>query len=147
MPLSTTLRGYRIGGRFIWNVLLRSSDDSPASRDALLRAAEVIWTVVDDFSEALSDAFRDAIAERARHDTQVRTAVLASVLDGSLGDGPALWEAAVTLGLPHQGHFLVIAAESRQSGDEPLPRVEQLLRGQDVRSAWLLGCTNGRSAS
>jgi len=138
MPLPTTLRGYRIGGRFVWNVLLRNSDSTAAAREALLRAAEVIWTVVDDFSEALSDAFREAIADQTRHDTQVRTAVLISILDGSLGDGPALWEAAIALGLPHDGDFLVVAAEVRQPGKEPLQRVEQALGGSGVRSAWLL---------
>jgi len=138
MPLAVTLRGYRIGGRFVWNVLVRHSDRSEAARDALLRAAEVIWAVIDDYSESLSDAFRDAIADSARRDTQVRTAVLGSVLDGSLGDGPALWEAATVLGLPHQGTFLVVAAETRQAADEPLPRVEFALRSREVGSVWRL---------
>ena len=148
MPLAVTLRGYRIGGRFVWNVLVRSSDRSAAAREALLQAAEVIWAVIDDYSEALSDAFRDAgaataspetlDADQSRRDTRVRTAVLGSVLDGTLGDGPALWEAATTLGLPLQGTFLVVAAETRQTADEPLPRVEQALRGREVGSVWRL---------
>jgi hypothetical protein len=33
MPLVTTLRGYRIGGGFSWNVLVRSADHSAASRE------------------------------------------------------------------------------------------------------------------
>ena len=119
-------------------MLVRSSDRSAAAREALLQAAEVIWAVIDDYSEALSDAFRDAIADQTRRDTQVRTAVLGSVLDGSLGDGPALWEAATMLGLPHQGTFVVVAAETTQTTDEPLPRVEQALRGRDVASVWRL---------
>ena len=138
MPLPATLRGYRIGGRFVWNVLLRSADHTAASREALLQAAEVIWALIDDYSEALTDAFRETIADQARHDTQVRTAVLDSILGGSLGDGPALWDAASTLGLPSRGGFVVVVAETRQSGDEPLPRVEQALREQDVSSAWRL---------
>jgi hypothetical protein len=138
MPLPATLRGYRIGGRFVWNVLLRCSDHTAASREALLQAAEVIWALIDDYSEALTDAFRETIADQARHDTQVRTALLDSILGGSLGDGPALWDAATTLGLPSRGDFVVVVAETRQSGDEPLPRVEQALREQDISSAWRL---------
>ena len=138
MPLAATLRGYRIGGRFIWNVLVRSADQDAAAREALLQAAAAIWTVVDDYSEVLSDAFRDAIADQARRDTQLRTAVLTSILDGGLGDGPALWDAATALNLPHRGVFVVIAAEVGQPGDEPLPRVEQILRGLNVSSAWRL---------
>jgi PucR C-terminal helix-turn-helix domain/GGDEF-like domain len=136
IPLEMTLRGFRIGGRFIWNVLVRSADHSAASREALLQAAEVIWAMIDDYSEILISAVRDTLAEQARRDTQLRTAVLDTVLDGSLGDGPALWEAATMIGLPHLGTFIVVVAEARQSGDEPLPRVEQSLRARDVRSAW-----------
>ncbi len=102
MPLAVTLRGYRIGGRFIWNVLLRSSDDSPASRDALLRAAEVIWTVVDDFSEALSDAFRDAIAERAL--------VRQREHGGRLPEGRPVTQAAVQDTAQHRRAHLGVAA-------------------------------------
>lgn len=138
MPLATTLRGYRIGGRFIWNVLLRNSDHTAASDEALLQAAEVVWAMIDDYSEILSDAVRETIADQARRDTQVRTAVLDSILDGSLEDGPAMWEAAGMLGLPQQGVFVVVAAETRQPGDEPLPGVEQALRARDISSAWRL---------
>jgi len=138
MPLATTLRGYRIGGRFIWNVLLRNSDHTAASDEALLHAAEVVWAMIDDYSEILSDAVRETSAEQARRDTQVRTAVFDSILDGSLGDGPAMWEAASMLGLPQQGVFVVVAAETRQPGDEPLPGVEQALRARDIRSVWRL---------
>lgn len=138
MPLATTLRGYRIGGRFIWNVLLRSAEHTPAAHEALLQAAEVIWAIIDEYSEILSDAVRETIAEQVRRDTQMRTAVLDSVLDGSLGDGPAMWEAASTLGLSRRGVFVVVVAETKQPGDEPLPGVEQALRGRDVRSAWRL---------
>ena len=138
MPLATTLRGYRIGGRFIWNVLLRNSDHTAASREALLQAAEVIWAMIDDYSEILSDAVRETIAEQTRRDTQVRTAVLDSILDGSVGDGPMMWEAAATLGLPPRGDFAVVAAETRQPGDEPLPSVEQAMRAREISSAWRL---------
>jgi DNA-binding PucR family transcriptional regulator len=34
--------------------------------------------------------------------------------------------------------FLIVAAETRQTADEPLPRVEQALRGADVGSVWRL---------
>jgi DNA-binding PucR family transcriptional regulator len=42
------------------------------------------------------------------------------------------------LALPHQGTFVVVAAETTQTIDEPLPRVEQALRGRDVGSVWRL---------
>ena len=138
MPLPTTLRGYRIGGRFVWNVLLRNSDQTPASREALLQAAEVIWALIDDYSEALTDAVRETIADQARHDTHVRTAVLDSILGGNLGEGPALWDAATTLGLPSRGGFVVVVAETRQSGDEPLPGLNRRCanRASGPRGSW-----------
>jgi len=42
------------------------------------------------------------------------------------------------LGLPHQGTFLVVSAETRQAADEPLPRVEIALRSREVGSVWRL---------
>jgi hypothetical protein len=138
IPLEMTLRGYRIGGRFIWNVLLRNADRNAAAMEALLPAAEVVWAMIDDYSEILTESVRETIADQARRDTQLRTAVLGNILDGSLGDGPTLWEAATVLGLPHRGIFVVVAAETRQPGAEPLPRVEQALRARGVRSGWRL---------
>jgi PucR C-terminal helix-turn-helix domain/GGDEF-like domain len=136
IPLSALLSAYRIGGRFIWELLVEHAD--PGEQDTLLRSAADIWAVSDDLAEAATDAYRGASADRARHDSQLRSALLNSLLDGKLGDGARLWESAALLKLPQHGSFVVVAAECPSPGEEALPRVEELLRRHDVVSAWRL---------
>jgi hypothetical protein len=136
IPLSALLSAYRIGGRLIWELLVEHAD--PGEQDTLLRSAADIWAVSDDLAEAATDAYRGASADRARHDSQLRSALLNSLLDGKLGDGARLWESAALLKLPQHGSFVVVAAECPSPGEEALPRVEELLRRHDVVSAWRL---------
>ena len=138
MPLPTTLRAYRIGGRFIWDVLRRHTDTSAVSQEALLQAAGDVWAIIDDYSEAVSAAFRETLADQARRDTEVRTAVLSSVLEGHFADPSQLGDAANILQLPRRGTYIVVAARTRAAGTEPLPRAEQVLRRLEIPSAWRL---------
>jgi PucR C-terminal helix-turn-helix domain/GGDEF-like domain len=138
MPLPTILRAYRIGGRYVWDTLVEHAKDSDESRDALLGAAADVWMIIDDYSVALTEAYRATMAERARRDTRVRTAMLNTLLDGHAGEGSRLWEAAAALRMPHHGSFVVVAAETPALGDEALPGVEAVLRQADVVSAWRL---------
>ena len=98
----------------------------------------MIWAVIDDYLGNPQRRLPGCDRRSARRDTQVRTAVLGSVLDGSLGDGPALWEAATVLGLPHQGTFLVVAAEPGDGATSRSPGWSSALRAREVGSAWRL---------
>jgi hypothetical protein len=136
VPLSAVLQAFRIGGRLVWELLIEHAD--PDAQDTLLRCAADIWAVSDDLAEAATEAYRGTSADLARHDRQLRSALLDSLLDGKLGDGTRLWESAALLKLPQQGTFVVVAAECPAPGDEALPRVEELLRRRDLVSAWRL---------
>ena len=138
VPLPAILHAYRIGGRYIWETFLAQAGPSAPVREALLQAAAEIWAIIDEYSEAVTEAYRETLAERVRRSTQARTAVVSSLLDGQLGDGSRLWETAATLRLPHQGTFVAVAAETAAVGDEALPGVESALRVADVASAWRL---------
>lgn len=138
VPLPAILHAYRIGGRYIWETFLAEAGPSAPAREALLQAAAEIWAIIDEYSEAVTEAYRETLAERVRRSTQARTAVVSSLLDGQLGDGSRLWETAATLRLPHQGTFVAVAAETAAAGDEALPGVERTLRVADVPSAWRL---------
>ncbi|HEY7050094.1 MAG TPA: helix-turn-helix domain-containing protein [Jatrophihabitantaceae bacterium] len=136
VPLSALLQAFRIGGRLVWDLLLEHADDG--AQDALLRCAADIWAVSDDLAAAATGAYRATSADRARHDQQLRSALLNGLLDGRLGDGTQLWESAAALKLPQHGTFLVVAAECASPGAEALPGAEDLLRRYDVVSAWRL---------
>ena len=136
VPLSALLQAYRMGGRFVWDLLVEHADEH--AQDALLRCAADIWAVTDDLAAAATEAYRGTSADRARHDRQLRSALLNGLLDGKLGDGTHLWESAAALKFPQHGTFVVVAAECPAPGDEALPGVEDILRRHDVVSAWRL---------
>ncbi|HZE48403.1 MAG TPA: helix-turn-helix domain-containing protein [Jatrophihabitantaceae bacterium] len=136
VPLSAVLPAFRIGGRLVWELLVEHADHE--AQDTLLRCAADIWAISDDLAEAAADAYRGASADRARHDRQLRSALLNGLLDGQLGDGARLWESAAALKLPQQGTFVVVAAECPSPGEEALPGIEDVLRRNDVLSAWRL---------
>jgi PucR C-terminal helix-turn-helix domain/GGDEF-like domain len=136
VPLSALLQAFRVGGRLIWELLVENADE--AAQDALLRCAADIWAVSDDLAAAATDAYRGTSADRARHDRQLRSALLNGLLDGQLGDSAHLWESAAALKLPQHGMFVVVAAECPSPGEEALRGVEDLLRRHDVVSAWRL---------
>jgi hypothetical protein len=136
VPLSALLQAFRVGGRLVWELLVEHADEH--AQDALLRCAADIWAVTDDLAAAATEAYRGTSADRARHDRQLRSALLNGLLDGKLGDGSHLWESAAALKLPQHGTFVVVTAECPSPGEEALPGVEDLLRRRDVVSAWRL---------
>jgi hypothetical protein len=138
VPLPAILHAYRIGGRYVWDTLVAHAEDNDAAREALFRTAGDVWTIIDDYSEALIEAYRETIADQARHNLQVRNAALTNLLDGDPGDGSRLWESAAMLNLPHQATFVVVAAETPHAGAEALPGVDETLRRHHIASAWLL---------
>jgi hypothetical protein len=136
VPLSALLQAFRVGGRLVWELLVEHADDH--AQDALLRCAADVWAVSDDLAAAATAAYRTTSADRARHDQQLRSALLNGLLDGQLGDGAQLWESAAALKLPQHGTFVIVAAECPAPGSEALPGIEDLLRRHDVVSAWRL---------
>jgi len=143
VPYASVLQAYRIGGRFIWELLVERAD--PAVRDELLLAAADIWSVTDELSAQVTDAYRSAVVDRARRDTQIRAALLGAVLDGDSDVAEQLWESVAVLNLPRHAEFVVVFAECTSATSESLPNVEQVLRARNVASAWRLGgdCQEG----
>ena len=136
VPYAAVLQAFRIGGRFIWELLVERAD--PGARDILLRAAADIWAVTDDLSAQVTEAYRTALADQVRRDGQVRAALVGTLLDGDVAAAEQLWESASLLRLPRRGEFVVVAAHCPSPGTEGLPGVDDLLRRHDVPSAWRL---------
>ena len=136
VPYAAVLQAYRIGGRYIWELLVRRADD--AARDTLLRAAADIWAVTDELSAQVTDAYRTTLADRARRDGQVRAALVGTLLDSESAAVEQLWESASSLRLPQHGDLVVIAAQCPAPGTEALTEIEESLRRRDVASAWRL---------
>ncbi len=135
-PLPAILHSYRVAATFLWAVVLAEAAGDEAAAAALLPAAAELWSQVDELSSAVTDAYRDTVAERARRDAQTRNAVLDALLRGDLGEGSRLGEGTAALGLPRRGTFIVVAARAPRPGAEAIPRADDVLRTRDVQSVW-----------
>jgi hypothetical protein len=133
-PLPAILHSYRVAGTFIWSAILDEADEGSAP--ALLPAASELWSIMDELSSSVTDAYRDTVADRARSNAQTRNAMLDVLLRGDAGDGSRLWESAATLRLPHHGTFVVVAARAPRPGVESIPNAEEALRTRGIQSAW-----------
>jgi PucR C-terminal helix-turn-helix domain/GGDEF-like domain len=136
VPLTVILHAYRIAGKFIWAAILDEAAGDEVATTALLHAGSELWLIIDDRSGAVSEAYRDAMTERAHSDAQTRNAMLDVLLRGDTGDGSRLWECATTLRLPHRGAFVVVAAGASRAGAESIPHAEDALRTRGIQSAW-----------
>jgi hypothetical protein len=87
---------------------------------------------------ALVAGYRDEQKRQMFDDTSRRSLLVDSLLEGRVLDDCSLGEVASYLRLPTDGPFVVIAAEVRSGGSEPLPVIESKLRSVDVYSAWRL---------
>ena len=133
VPYPAVLQAFRVGGRYIWELLVEHAEVD--TRESLLLAAADIWAVTDDLSEQVTDAYQTTIAEHARRAGQMRSALLGTVLDGG-STTQRQWEVAELLTLPRDGEFVVVAAECPAPGEEALPGVESLLVRRNGVSAW-----------
>jgi hypothetical protein len=138
VPLPVILHAYRVAGKYIWAAILAEAAGDGTATSALLHAASELWLIIDDRSGAVTEAYRDAVTDRARSDTQTRNAMLDVLLRGDAGDGARLWECVTMLRLPHRGTFVVVAARTPGPGVESIPRAEDALRRRGVQSAWRL---------
>ncbi|UGQ11859.1 helix-turn-helix domain-containing protein [Yinghuangia sp. ASG 101] len=136
-PLPEVLRAYRLCFQYIWDELLvearKLAGDAP---DAMLEAATYIWGLADQYSSALTDAYRETCAERMVEADRRRSALVAQLIDGPSADSATVWEVARMLDFPFLGTFLVVTTEGLAAGDPPLPGLDGRLRALDVGSAW-----------
>ncbi|WP_327145046.1 PucR family transcriptional regulator [Nocardia sp. NBC_01327] len=135
VPLPAVLRAYRIGSGVVWEELLAMAGDDPKAGRELLEIASLVWKLVDDYSQALTDGYQETVAEQLRRDARAHDAALDALLSGQV-DGARLWECARTLGLPAQGSFVVVAATTAAAATEALPGVGEALSVLGVASAW-----------
>jgi PucR C-terminal helix-turn-helix domain/GAF domain/GGDEF-like domain len=123
-----------VDGR-VWGLAAVGSVDPgpmPADTEARISGfAELIGT-------AVVAGYRDEQKRQMLDDTSRRSGLIDSLLEGRVFDDCSLYEVANHLRLPKDGPFVVIAAQVRCRGSEPLPVIESKLRSLDVYSAWRL---------
>ncbi|MEV7415933.1 helix-turn-helix domain-containing protein, partial [Streptomyces sp. NPDC089919] len=110
LPLASLLASYRRGGRLLWQTLTTAvAAHDPAALPRLLPGAALLWDVLEQMQDAVTEAYRRIETARCARDQERRHALLDALLDGTgPAPGPAS-EAAARLGLPERGRFAVVA--------------------------------------
>ncbi|TCO62145.1 PucR family transcriptional regulator [Actinocrispum wychmicini] len=133
MSLGDLLHAHRIGLRIIWDAIIeRASADSDIPADEMARAVSSVWSVVDVFSTAVTDAYQDTLVDLARHDERQRLALLDSLIDNRIADWSTLGGTTQALGLHERGSFLCVAADLTDDGSA----LNRALRRLGMRSVW-----------
>jgi hypothetical protein len=138
-PLAEVLRAYGIGFAFLWESLLgQARQTGKESLDALLDTATVVWALADDYSRALTDAYRSTVAWQLVAADRRRSALVTALTHGPVGDAGTAWEVAHQLGMPYRGTFVVVLAENAGIGSEGMSGIEDRLNTLGIGSAWRL---------
>lgn len=140
IPLPEVLRAYQLVVSATWEALDRhtTSRRKPGDADALLAIYRRIWGIVDEFGVALSQGYQEASTEIVVSSERRRSAVVEALLAGHPVPGDLLAEAQAVLGLPPDGSFVVIVAETRGVAEESLPGIERHLGDRGIVSIWRL---------
>ncbi|MDH6236484.1 helix-turn-helix domain-containing protein [Cryobacterium sp. CG_9.6] len=138
IPMAGLLHAYRLAGLLLWEEMMTRSLTSPQSSETLLQVSSSVWGIIDEYSNAAAEAYREVMDDLDRKDQQAKSVKLASLLEGDTAtrDIPRVLRA---LGLPEQATYLVVAAEGSGTGDDPMPGVTPRLRAAGIHSAWATG--------
>lgn len=133
MPLESVLHAYRLGYRIIWEGLVRQArEQGPSSIEGLVEAATEVWILVDEFSSAVADAYRETEADFARRNDRRRDALVDALLEGRVRERALAADAAVALDLPEHGGYAVVVL----AGTETNRAATRALRSGGLRVAW-----------
>ena len=133
VPLDIVLHGYRVGARMVWSLLRdrASADEAPE----LLDTASTLWEIVDQYSDAVAHAYREAAARLTKRDLQTRRLQLDAILDGDTRR-TRLWESVRALGLPVAGVYLCVVIEACTAEADPVPAINARLSELYVKCHW-----------
>ena len=140
VPLAPLLDRYRVGLRVLWEAVLEGGGaEDRLDRDCLARAASAVWCLHDLWVQGMTDAYHKAAHEKALARERERSVLVGAVLDGRIHDAQDLWDTVEALRLPHDGPYVVVAAEVLEPGEQEQVRVvENRLSVAGVPSAWRL---------
>ena len=140
VPLAPLLDRYRVALRVLWEAVLGGGvAEDRLDRDCLARAASAVWFLHDLWVQGMTDAYHKAVHEKALVRERERSVLVAAVLDGRIHDAQDLWDTVEALRLPHDGPYVVVAAEVLEPGEQEQVRVvENRLSVAGVPSAWRL---------
>jgi hypothetical protein len=139
VPLPAVMDAYRVGSRYFWSVLVSAAAESGNVSSAdLVSAASEVWTIQDEFTQAMAAGYREEQTAQILAQERERLALIEALLEGRVTESSTLWEVADVLRIAKKGPYVLVAAELEQVGRQCLPGVEAALQVADVSSAWRL---------
>lgn len=133
IPIAALLHAYRLGGRLIWEELTARSDGPGDPR--LHDLATHLWELIDLYSDAAVEAYRDTEVLLAHSDAQIQSRLIRTLFDDHSGNPARVLEVLRTLGFPERGAFAVVAIDTEPTA--PLPaKLTAALDGLGIRSVW-----------
>jgi PucR C-terminal helix-turn-helix domain/GGDEF-like domain len=139
VPLPAVMDAYRVGSRFIWGVLVETAAKADTvSSDDLVSAASEVWSIQDEFTQAMVGGYREEQTAQILAQERERFALIEALLEGRITETVTLWEVADVLRIPKKGPYVVVAAELEHIGRQSVPGVEAALQVANVSSAWRL---------
>lgn len=137
VPLEAVLHAFRLGGRVIWEGMAEGARAGGAPTiDALLDAATSVWEIVDRYSGAVGDAYRQHELELVRVGDERRHAALDAILDGQGTDAAVAREAEQVLALPADSALAVLACRPGVRVPPWLRAASAALSARGLRSLW-----------
>jgi hypothetical protein len=139
VPLPSVMAAFRVVSHQIWDVMIDIARANPRlDNEALLRATARVWDAQDDYTDAMTSGYRQQALQQALDDEAERAALTEALLNGHVLEDQTVWDVAELLRIPHQGPYVVVAAESPVVGKHALPVISAQLRSVDIFSAWRL---------
>ncbi|MGW4098868.1 PucR family transcriptional regulator [Mycobacterium sp. NPDC004974] len=138
VPLVAVMSAYRVGFRFIWETSLAEAKKLGIPAESILAAASQILIAQETFTQAMTGAYRQELAQQVLGKEEERSALVEAILMGRITDTQNLWDAADILRLPTAGPYVVVAAQVPSIGRTGLPEIENRLDARDIKSAWRL---------
>jgi DNA-binding PucR family transcriptional regulator len=129
MPVEDLLRAYRSGATAVWRVLV--TEAAADERDALLRAAELVMSYLDQVSGIVAAAYLEERQHLVSEQERGLRALLDALLEGDALDAGNR-EAAARLGLAVGGRFTTFAAAIPDAGTHAHARAAAALRAGGV---------------
>lgn len=140
VPLESLLYAFRLGGRVLWEGLVREATRSEDTSDLeqLLEEAVLVWEAIDHSSAVVAQAYRDEQAHHQRLSRRRRESVLATLIQGRSLTAAAIVEASDVLGIRAGTPLVLVAsviAASPAGGPAPTPEVD--LEAAGFTSVWV----------
>ncbi|WP_025347105.1 PucR family transcriptional regulator [Nocardia nova] len=133
IPIASLLHAYRLGGRLIWEESTARADGpgDPRLHDLATR----LWELVDLYSDAAVEAYRETEVLLAHSDAQVQARLVRTLFADHSGNPAGVLDVLRTLGIPERGNFVVVAVDAEPTA--PLPtKLAAALQDCGVRSVW-----------